>query len=459
MQLWTATPQLLVVSHSDTLISGDNSTLVTVSDTLGNPVQGAYVALYNADFSSGAYTDANGEVNLPFINEEIISPRETILQEEIQLTVTGTNLFPYLVTLPINDTDYPLSLHSWTFENEGQLMAGSTSDMSLSLYNPGEPLSDVNLTFSATSDGIILTEFVNISSIPTFSFYDLGPMDIVTAANLKHGQPVTINLDVQVDGMIWNWSSFLTVQAPVLSIHALNLVTGILDSGDSAQVELELINSGGAPSGPLTLTPLDHDLVSFTESELGCENISIDGLSSAEGTLGLTFSDQVFPAEKIMLQFECVSSISTDTLEVELIVGEPTRYGPSQADDYGYRMFDNLDLAYTKSMSYDWIEIDPAFGGFGTNCLNREKSAPWFDEYNVGEVISNPALLTALSNKDQGGVWGIVEKLPGNPLDYGSEGTALVPKPTDLTQFVIHTTSDCKDAGLPVTSTGTPINP
>ena len=386
MQLWTATPQLLVVSHADTLISGDNSTLVMVSDTLGNPVQGAYVALYNTDFSSGGYTDANGAVNLPFSNAAIVLPRDATLQDDVQLTVTGTNMFPYLATLPIIDTDYPLSLYSWTFENEGQLTAGTTSDMSLSLYNSGAALSDVNLNFSSSSDGIILTESINIPSIPSFSFYNLGPSDIVTAANLKHGQPVTINLDIQAAGMLWTWSSFLIVQAPVLNIHALNLVSGNLDSGDSAQVELELINSGGAPSGPLTLTALDHDLISFTVNEVGCENINIDGLGSADGTLGLIFSDQIFPAEKILLQFECVSANTTDTLEIELIVGEPSRYGPSQADDYGYRMFDNLDLAYTKSMSYAWIEIDPAFGGFGTNLQLNDQ----FEENDASTVVNLP---------------------------------------------------------------------
>jgi len=390
MQLWTATPQLLVVSHADSLISGDNSTLVIVSDTLGNPVQGAYVALYNTDFRSGAYTDANGEVNLPFTNEVITLPREALLQDEVQLTVTGPNLFPYLATLPINNTEYPLTLQSWTFENEGQLMAGSTSDMSLSLYNSGAPLSDVNLTFSTSTDGIILAESVNIANIPTFGFYDLGPTDIVTSAQLKHGQAVIINLEVAASNTVWTWSSFLTVQAPVLSINALNLLNGNLNSGDSAQVELELINSGGASSGLLTLTPIDHDLVSFTDNVLLCDAIEVDGLGSTDGTLGLIFSDQIFPAEKIVLQFECISANSTDTLEVELIIGEPTRYGPSQADEYGYRMFDNLDLAYTKSMSYDWIEIDPAFGGFGTNLQLNDQ----FEENDASTIVYLPFAVT-----------------------------------------------------------------
>ncbi len=381
MQLWTAIPQIINVSHSERLLSGDHSTLVTVTDPLGNPMQGAFVALHNAEHNSAAYTDADGMVNLPYAST---------MAAAIQLTVTGTNLFPYLATLPISDPDYPLELISWSFENEGQLVAGSVSSMSLAFTNSGAALNNVNLSFSTGTLGITLGESINIPNIPAQSAYNLEPIEIGTPTDLNHGQAVTINLAIQTEATAWTLSRTLIVQAPVIRINALNLVAGIMDAGDSAQVELELINLGGAPSGPISITALEHALVGFTENILLCPTMNVDGIGTAEGTLGLIFSDQIFPAEKITLQFECIGANSTDTLQVELTVGEPSRYGPSQADDYGYRMFDNLDLGYTKSMSYDWIELDPDFGGFGTIIPMSDLEA----EEDASSIINLPFPVT-----------------------------------------------------------------
>ncbi len=380
MQLWTATPELLSVSHTDTISPSENSLEFTVNTETGSPVAHAYVALYNEELAIGGYTDASGNISLPFTVDTT---------ETIQLTVTGQNLFPYLTTLTISDDEYPLYLTTWTTSDEGQLVAGMESSMNVELYNPGDELTDVSLIFNSETAGIVLGEPLLIPSIPAQSTYNLDPISISASSDLEHGHQVNVSLEVGVEGISWTWDKYLTVQAPQLSIHSLNLLGGVFNPGDSAQVSIDIMNDGGVASQALTITPLQHDLITYSVGSLSCPEISIDATGSTD-VLDITFSEQIFPGEKLNLQFECVQLNATDTLEIELEMGEPIRYGPSQADDYGYRIFDNWDLAYTKAPLYEWIEINPALGGFGTT-INM---SDMYEEGDASRVLNLPFPVT-----------------------------------------------------------------
>ena len=282
MQLWTATPQPLAVSHSQTLNTGENSSVITVTDTLGNPISGAYVSFYNEENAVGGYTSENGGINLPF---------QATAAGQVELTVTGENLFPYMVTLDVTETDQALTLSSWTTSLEGQLIAGEVSSMSLSFDNSGAELSNVSISFSSETEGIILSETVVVPSLPAQSLYDLTPVDISASSQLQHGQQVTVNVSVVAGDDIMNWSKYFTVQAPQVSIHNINLVGGTLNSGDSALVEIEMANLGGVTSSPVTITPINHDLVSFGSGSLVCPEIDVDGTATTDGSFALVFSD------------------------------------------------------------------------------------------------------------------------------------------------------------------------
>ena len=357
MQLWTATPEYLTVNHVDTLNTGENSTLIFVGDSLGSPIPGAYVSFYNDENARGGYTNEFGEINLPF---------SASTTGELELTVTGQNLYPYMATLTIVASSETLSLESWTTETDGQIVAGAVSNMFLTLENAGAELNDVEITFSSDTPGIILGETIVVPTIAGNSTYVSDPIGISATHQLSHGSPVMINLVVSTGDMTQNWNKFFAVQAPLIRIEDIVTASGTLAAGDSAQVEIMLINEGGVMSDAMTITPLQHDLITIEGGSSSCPQIDIDDSEMATQSYLLIFDDQIFPAEKLTLQFECVQTSGTDTLEFVLEVGEPNRYGPSQTDAYGYRMFDNWDLAYTKAPTYDWIEIDPNLGGFGT---------------------------------------------------------------------------------------------
>ncbi len=55
----------------------------------------------------------------------------------------------------------------------------------------------------------------------------------------------------------------------------------------------------------------------------------------------------------------------TDTTAVALTVGQRATTDPVGPDRYGYYAFDNTDTIYPEAPTYDWVEIDPAYGGSG----------------------------------------------------------------------------------------------
>ncbi|NQT62005.1 MAG: hypothetical protein HQ556_03510 [Candidatus Marinimicrobia bacterium] len=356
MQLWTTVPQILSVEHTDTLARGDNFTSISVSDALGEGVTGAYVALNNLENAWGGYTDASGQIDLPFV---------AVGSEEINLTVTGKNLLPYLATIPITDQNNSLELVEWTLEGGGQPVAGNSATILLSLDNPGLILSNVELTFSSLTPGFIFDETILVDSIPAQSTFDLDPVTINIPA-LKHGTSLTVELEILIDGTVWTWQKFFTVQAPLLSVQAINVVSGALLMGESAEIELELLNMGGVSSEVLTITPLASEFVTFTPGSLTCPSIDMDESATTSETMEILFDELLFPGEQITLRFECTQETLIDTLDYIIQLEGANRFGPSQTDSYGYRMFDNFDLNYSKAPAYDWLEIDTQLEGDGS---------------------------------------------------------------------------------------------
>ncbi len=355
MQLWTTVPQNLTVEHTDTLTSGDNFTSVIVSNDSGEGVAGAYVALNNAENAWGGYTDVSGEIDLPFAS---------IGSDEINLTVTGTNLLPYLATIPVADHNNPLELVEWTLEGDGQPISGNSSNILLSLENPGITLYDVELTISSLSPDVVFEETIVVDSIAGASTFLLDPVTI-EIPTLQHGTSLPIELEVLVDETTWTWQKFFTIQSSQLSVLAVELVEGAFLVGESAEIQLELLNTGGVSSQALIITPLASEFVTFTPGSLSCPPIDIDASGTTSESVELIFDEILFPGEIITLQFECVQENSVDTLDYRIQLDGANRFGPSQSDDYGYRMFDNFDLNYSKAPTYDWLEIDTQLGGDG----------------------------------------------------------------------------------------------
>ncbi len=360
MQIWTDTPEELMVTHPANLNMSSDHVAVTVTNTAGEPVGDVFVYLYNEENALGRHTDASGSVSLPF---------NAGWESAVALTLTGTNKYPYLATIPVSSEEDPVHLDEWDLAGEGFLSAGGSHGFDITLTNGDQDLADVLLTISVSG-----SESVSVNE-PVHSLGDLGSGETIELngageisvdSSTPHADVVRFDLTLESGAVSWNWQQTLPVQAPQLVIQEIQVIEGELAAGDSARVGLVLQNIGGQETSELSLSMLEHPFVECEAGSLYCPPILIDNVVGTENIRWFHFSDQLFPGESVELHFLCQHEGRQDTLSIAVAIGELSRFAPSLPDDYGYRVFDDQDVCYSEFSIYDWIEIDPDAGGNGS---------------------------------------------------------------------------------------------
>ena len=140
---------------------------------------------------------------------------------------------------------------------------------------------------------------------------------------------------------------------------------GSADPGENIGLTITLMNTG---SGSATVI----EATLFTDDP----NITITSAASAypdiptleTGANATPFQLEI--TESCPIGYEAALNLSltasggfTDTIQIDLIVGDPL-FAPTGPDNYGYLAYDQLDGH--QYSAYDWIEIDPGYGGSGT---------------------------------------------------------------------------------------------
>ena len=357
--MWTDSPQVLSINHPATLNQGDQAVSVEVLDEDGDPVEKVFVSLYNSENAAGAWTDDMGQIVLPFTAGS---------ESAIALTVTGRNLHPYLVTIPVSSESHPLSLNGFNTGDTSGLQAGQLHAIDLALETGFNPPTDVSLTLrSRNPDRVVVLDsteiLANLDPSQIVELQDIFELQVSELAT--HGSPAVLDLLVTTTDESWQWTLNLSIQAPELQVQGVSAVFGELLAGDSARVIFQLANCGGQASQGLQLQVLPQEFISIGTPSFQCAAIPADA-QQWSGSCWITFSDQLFPGEVVDLQVVCNDGPRVDTLSLPVTLGEVNRYAPSLADDYGYRAFDDLDMSYSKVPTTIWEEIDPTLGGSGT---------------------------------------------------------------------------------------------
>jgi len=145
---------------------------------------------------------------------------------------------------------------------------------------------------------------------------------------------------------------------------------GILDPGESGQIWLELTNAGTRETVAGTVGELRSGNAAVTITDNACTfsgSVPSGPCDNQADPFGISASDLAFPGERIPLC--CVFPLAdgfADTIWFNLYIGSVASNSPTPPDSYGYWAFDNTDVAYEKHPTYDWVEVDPRFGGSGT---------------------------------------------------------------------------------------------
>ncbi|MCK4696510.1 MAG: hypothetical protein KAT74_12140, partial [Candidatus Cloacimonetes bacterium] len=157
---------------------------------------------------------------------------------------------------------------------------------------------------------------------------------------------------------------------------------GILDPGETSDFTVTIGNIGSANvddiSGELSCSD-DRITINDPDGYFGNVNVEEEVINNVD-RFNITAGTQIVPGSQIVLNLRLYNSEGYDfTVYFILEIGVVYVTDPLGSDAYGYYMYDDGDTDYGLAPMYSWIEIDPNFGGSGTD-LNL------YDPGNTGDI-------------------------------------------------------------------------
>lgn len=168
---------------------------------------------------------------------------------------------------------------------------------------------------------------------------------------------------------------------------------GTADPGETVDIYATVRNNGFGDAGGIS-ADLETDDMNFTILGYQAAFSGIPSLTNATNDLPFTVEVYQECPDLYTAEFRLIltqASGQVDTFRIDFQVGDPMN-SPSGPDTYGYMAYDQLDGH--EYGDYEWIEIDPLFGGSGEEVVYTEddqtfqRRLPFTFEYYDSVFIS-----------------------------------------------------------------------
>ena len=383
LEIRTAIPISLDVDYRHQVGFGENHLEISVTDTTGNPISGAFVTLVKGTlddeevFSVGK-TNETGFTALSFNAET---------PGEMAITVSGRNLYPFQDSIEIASSDVTVGFDSLVIDDND---AGFSSGNGDGMANPNEILELSALmknfgTTQAANDvtgriemidpdmGTVLINQRGYGNIaPDETMANNGPYLVQVNSYAQDGELVRLKMTA-TDNDENTWYS--AIEFPVSAAHLIVSEIVIdddnnrLDPGDTATMVITLTNQGSAEaSGVTARITSEDDFVSISNSEVDFGDIAAgESGSNSDQPLAITAKSGTFDGHIVRLVAEAATADGRlAKVPFTLTVGAIQTSDPVGPDVYGYYMYDDTDADYIPAPEFNWVEINPYYGGSGT---------------------------------------------------------------------------------------------
>jgi len=371
VDLWTEVPNLVTVNHPAAIHVGDPSVSVSV-DAGGAPVENAMVCVMSDQVWGSGYTDASGTAAIEF---EEPPPDPGLLH----VYVTGHNLHPSESSLQVITASGPfVGYHNYQINdpsgnNDGQLDYNESVTLDLTVENLGsQPASNVAVTLRCDDDCIVMTDSVA-------SYGDIAVEQQVTvedafafhvSANVDDDQVISFAVVATSNEGSWETSFAVMAHAPqvvctsIIVDDASGNNNGILDPGETANLEITVTNNGSVASAAMAahLTTLEA-LVSIPAPTGNFPGLIPQSQAIDNFTVTVSLSCPLGYPAGLILTVDEASTGRENIDRFEVVIGDEAQL-PTDPDGYGYVAYDSHDI--TGAPTYEWVEINSHLGGAGT---------------------------------------------------------------------------------------------
>jgi hypothetical protein len=343
-------------------------------------MQGALVTILKGSdevFESG-YTDAAGNITLP-INSFAVG--------NMSVTVTAKNYIPHqgmvqisnpeanvniLANLVIIDDDGNAPSNG---NGDGVLNSSEVVELTIPIHNYGtSSASGITGTLSANSDNVTVTvstiTYGGLDSNETY--YPTDQFVVELDNSVVEGQDVELRL-ILADDNNNSWEGILTYNTAgsyldVVSVTVIDGGDGVLDPGETAQLQFSLSNSGSVnATNVMAFLNTNLPALEITDESSVWGTILAGQMTNSADHFTVTADEALLPGTMAHLFLTITGGDGFEIMRpFTLQIGTVTVTDPLGPDEYGYYIYDSGDQIYSNAPFYNWIEIDDRYGGIGS---------------------------------------------------------------------------------------------
>ena len=394
LRMWTGIPQYFSVTYSNSITRGTNFFNIHVTDNDGNGYQDAYVTILKGSdeiFESG-YTDAEGNITLPIT---------AFTAGNMYVTVTARNYIPHQGIVTISDPENNLNILAEQAvvdddgtapsngNGDGLINSSETIELTVPIRNYGTAnASNVTGLLSANSENVtVVSNSVNYGDLD--SNETLTPNEtyvIEIDNNIMEGESVDFLLELSDSaGNMYEGRLVFNTVGSFLNIVSVNVIDGgdgVLDPGETADLQFTLSNSGSVNATGISATlNTNTSALEIVDENSTWGTISAGQMSNSTDHFTVTADEGFLPGTIVHLFLTISGSDGFSvTKSFTLQIGTISVADPLGPDAYGYYIYDSGDQIYSNAPFYNWIEIDDRFGGVGSQL-------PIIDSGNNGDDV------------------------------------------------------------------------
>jgi hypothetical protein len=353
LQILTDVPKEIELIHNNEIPFSDNFIEVQI-EIAEEDLSEFTIAITSEDsLVATGTTDANGiaiiPIDLPVDNYEITASKYCYIPITNNLEVTSNaNLILNVFSFSDDLVSGNESFLEFAIENIG------SSDLENIIISP--VCSNENITFTSNPIIIDLLEEGNDHS---------GQFDIQVSESWLDGDEVNIFLEITADGGDFEFLIPSEIVSPELMVSEFIVQnsSNCLIQNETTDVTIELLNYGNFETSNFQAELIcTNENVIVENSISNYSNILQDG--TGIGNFSVT-PDNVITGE--LAQFELIITNSSNTLQ-SLSFNFPIGIIDSSSVTFcenGYYAIESADVGNFEAPVYDWIELDPAYGGNG----------------------------------------------------------------------------------------------
>ena len=375
--LWTGESKELIVNHSPTIANGSDNFQVEILDQFGDPQSDVMVTLYKPGFS-------NTELQMTSLsNQDGIADfdiGDDYNSGSVFVTSRCQNCIPVetSVEFPVSNSNNPqvnigeVNLVEIDGNLNGVLNPGEVASISFRVQNSSnQSLSNLDLELSTLSNKInVLNSSQTIQNLSSQGSVLISGLQVEVLESFSVLDSSDFRVKLTSSNLEWNFILPLNITSGDVMIEAIVVNdgnnNGKLDRGEDSSLLFELSNTGLINLEDITAT-IDYSasILGISGYNLSFPNASSGQIVQSSDLLTVSINENLTNGLMVSIPINISSTSGLSlTKVIQLQIGEVSVTDPLGPDSYGYYIYDQND-DYELAPVYDWIEIDPNYGGDG----------------------------------------------------------------------------------------------